>query len=106
MPLGFYLANVCFTQKVKTFFCSCFPPAFSITSHVLFYEVLDFLKEQEGVLATALVQKQWRPSILSTKQGCRRAELCFNPATACWAPLGKLLCPVCPRDEDADTVAA
>lgn len=110
MPLGFYLANVCFTLKVKTFFAHVFPAMISIASPVLFCAVLACLKA-EKCFTHCTCAKAVRSGMLRAKQGWSRAGHCLSPGAAFQAPLGKLcacalLCPLCPRGEDAATLPA
>lgn len=76
------------------------PPApFSIALHVLFYAVLAFLKEQESVLAIALVQRQQGLVHRAQNEGTGQqgfALALLQPAGHCWASCVSALCSSCP----------
>lgn len=106
MPLGFYLANVCFTLKVKTFLFMFSLPWFWL--HLMSYSVQCWLAwKSRKAFYPLTCAKAVRPGMLRTKQGWSRAEHCLSPGAAFWAPLCKLcactlLCPVCPRDDSME----
>lgn len=96
MPLGFYLANVCFTQKVKTFLFMFLPPLFLL--HLTSYSnaVLALLK-QESVLSIALVQRRWGLIHGAQNQdaGAQGFALALpQPAGHLWASCVSALCGV------------
>lgn len=91
--------------------CSCFPchDFNSISGPIL---CSAGLPEKTGkCFIHCTCAKAVRPGVLRTKQGQSRAGHCLSPGAAFQAPLGKLgactlLCPVCPRGEDADSLSA
>lgn len=98
-------------KKLRVFgSCSTPPPFFYCTSCPILCSA-DFPERAGKCFSHHTCAKAAGPSTSSTKWGHRTAGFCFSPAAASWAPLGKLcvcalLCPVCPRDGDADTLAA
>jgi len=98
---------MCASRKKLRLFCSCFPPQFSYCTSRPTLCSAGFPERAGKCFSHLSHAKAVGPSTSSTKPGCRRAGFCCSPATACWAPLGKLcvcalLCPVCPRDGDTD----
>lgn len=102
---------MCASRKKLRLFCSCFSPHFFYCTSCPILCSAGFPERAGKCFSHCTCAKAKRPSTSSTKRGCRRARFCFSPAAACGASLGKLrvcalLCPVCPRDGDADTSAA